>query len=62
MDTVTRVQILEEDVCNRMNILGKCMNPTILPYYMGVIEGQIGLFNLGVRTNLEDGKVWIQIC
>ena len=37
MDTVTRVQFLDETGCisHSTNSLGKCMNPIILPLAMG---------------------------
>ena len=40
VDTVIRVQILDEDVClsHSANTLGKGMNPTILPPAMVKIE------------------------
>ena len=42
MDTATRVQIL-----------GKVMNPIILPPATGKIVGQTGFFSLGEGTSLE---------
>ena len=33
------------------------MSPTILPPAMGKIVGQTGLFNLGMATNLGEGKL-----
>ena len=51
MDTVTKVQILDETVCfsNSANILGKSMNSIILPPAMGRIVGQTRLFWYGNR-------------
>ena len=55
MDTVTRVQILDETDCisHCTNNLGKGMNPIILPPAMGKIVGQTRFFSLGVATSLE---------
>ena len=59
MDTTTRVQILDETDCipYSTNILGKVMNPIILPPAMGKIVGQTGFFSLGEATSLGEGKL-----
>ena len=61
MDTVTRVQILDEADCisYNTNTLGKGMN--LLSNY-GQIVGQTELFNLGMATGLGEGKLWIATC
>ena len=48
MNTLTRVQILDETVSisHNANALGKGMNPTIPSTAMGESVEQIGLFNL----------------
>ena len=54
--------MLEELVCIsfRANTLVEGMDPTIpLPNY-GYIVVKIGLFKLGIVTNLEEGKFLIQ--
>ena len=55
MDTVTRVQILDETDCisHSTNTLG---NPIVLPPAMGEF------FSLGEATGLGEGKLWIQTC
>ena len=59
MDTVTRVQILDETDCisRSTNTLGKGMNSIILPPAMGKIVGQTRFFSLGEATSLEKGKL-----
>ena len=59
MDTATRVQILDETDCilHCSNILGKGMNPNILPPTMGKIVGQTRFFSLGEPTSLGEGKL-----
>ena len=59
MDTVTRVQILDEAVCisHNANILGKSMSPTTPPSATGKIVGQFGLFNLDMANSLKEGKL-----
>ena len=61
MDSVTRVQILEEAVyhLHRANTLWKGMNLTILPSAMYELWEKSGLFNLGMATSLEERKLWI---
>ena len=58
MDTVTRVQILDETDCisHSTNTLGKGMNPIILPP-TGLIVAQTGFFNLGEATSVGVGKL-----
>ena len=59
MDTVTRVQILDETTCNSysVNTLGKSMNPiSLLPLTGNKIVGQTCLFNLGMVTGLREKK------
>ena len=58
MDTVTRVQILDETDCisHSTNTLGKGMNPIILPPAMGIV-GQTMFFSLGEATSLGEGKL-----
>ena len=53
MDTATRVQILDETDCisHSTNIMGKGMNPIILP------SGRTGFFSLGEATSLGEGKL-----
>ena len=60
MDRVTWVQNLYKADCisHSTNILGKGMNPTLLP--MGKIVGQSGLFILAIATSFGKGK--IKIC
>ena len=60
MDTTIWVQILGEAVCisHSTSTFGKGVNSTIYPSD-GKIEGQIGLFNLGMFTSLGGGKHWI---
>ena len=64
MDTVTRVQILDEIDCisHSTNTLGEGMNPIIIPPAKGKIVGQIGFFSLGEATSLVEGKLLIQTC
>ena len=64
MHMAAQVQILEKAACisNRTNSHGKGMNPNILPPAMGKIVEQTGFFNLGLATNLGEGKLWIQTC
>ena len=59
MDTVTRVQILDETDCisHCTNNLGKGMNPIILPLAMGKIVGQTGCFSFGEATSQGEGKL-----
>ena len=59
MDTVTRVQILDKTDCisHCPNILGKAMNPIILPPAMGKIVGQTRFFSLSEATSLGEGKL-----
>ena len=54
MDTAPQVQILDETDCisHSTNILGKAMNPIILPPAMGKIVGQTRFFTLGEATSL----------
>ena len=56
----TRVQILNETVCisHSANILGKGMNPTILPPAIGKIVWQTGFFHLALVTSLGERKIW----
>ena len=58
MDTVTRVQILDETdyISHSTNTLGKGMNPIILPPAMGKIVEQTMFFSLGESTGLGEGK------
>ena len=62
MDSVTQFQILDEAVCilNRVNSLGKGMNPPILPPAVGKIVGQTGLFGFSMVSRQGEGKLWIQ--
>ena len=57
MESASQVQTLDESVCFSLSIitLGKGMNPTIQ-------VRQTGLFDFGMATSLEKGKLWIQIC
>ena len=57
-NTVTRVQIQEEFVCisHTVNIVGKSMNPTILPPAIEKIVEQTVPFNLGM-ANGQEGKL-----
>ena len=59
MDTVTRVQILDEPVyiSYSNSTLGKGINPAF-----GQIAEQTELFNIGMATSLGEGKLWIQTC
>ena len=59
IDTVTRVQNLNEDVCisHYANTLGKGMKSTILSPAMDKIDGWTGLFSLGMATSLGEGKL-----
>ena len=43
-------------ILHSTNILGKSMNPTILPPAMSKIVGQTGLVNLGMSTNLGENN------
>ena len=54
MNPVTQIQNLKKIVCisHNANTLGKKMNLTIL--------FPMGLFNFGMATNLEKGKLWIK--
>ena len=58
MDTVTRVQTLDEtdSISHSTNALGKGMNPIILPPTMGKIVGQTMFFSLGDATCLGEGN------
>ena len=56
MDTVPRVQILDETDCT--NTLGKGMNPIILPPAVGKIVGHTMFFSLGQATCLEGNSVF----
>ena len=56
MDSATQVQILNVYISYCTNTLGKVMNSTICPPAMGLLVGQIGLFNLAIATGLE-GKL-----
>ena len=51
MDTVTRVQFLDETIClsHCVNTLRKSINPTILPLQLS--RGKTRLFNLGIATS-----------
>ena len=64
MDMATRVRIIYEAFCisHNANTSGKGMNPTILPLAMSKIVEQIGHFNLGMTTDLGEGKFCIQTC
>ena len=59
MDTATRVQILDKTDCmsHSTNILGKGMNPIILPPATGKIVGQTWFFSLGEATSLGEEKL-----
>ena len=59
MDTATRVQILDETDCisHSTNILGKGMNPIILPPAVGKTMGQTRFFSLREATSLGEGKL-----
>ena len=58
MDSVTRVQILDETVCISLhtNALGKSMNLSVLPFSYGYIVQQTGIFTLGKATSLGERK------
>ena len=36
------------------------MNPTILPHSMSKTVEETMLFNFGMATGLDEGKIWIQ--
>ena len=59
MDTMTRVQVLDEVVClsHCVNTLRESMNPTTLPPAMRKIDGLTGLFSLGMVTGLGERKL-----
>ena len=59
MNKANQVQILDKAVCisHNVNILGKGMNLIIPPPAIGKIVGQTGIFNLGMATGLEEGKL-----
>ena len=59
MGMATRVQILDKaiGISHSINTLEKGMNPTILSSSMGKIVKQTGLFSLGMRTSLGEGKL-----
>ena len=59
MDTAIRVQFLDKTDCisHSINLLGKGMNPIILPPAMGKIVGQTRFFSLGEATSLGEGKL-----
>ena len=61
MDTVNRVQILDEAVCisSSAKNLGKGMHPSILLQASGKIDGQNGLFNIGMGTGQRKEKLLI---
>ena len=61
MDTVTRVQILDETdfISHTTNTLGKGVNPIIIPPAMSQLVGQTGFFSLGEAASLGEG---IQTC
>ena len=44
-------------ISHSTNILGKGMNPIILPPAMGKIVGQTRFFSLGEATSLGQGKL-----
>ena len=54
IDRATRVQILDNAVCisHGANILGKYLNPTILPQDIGKTVSQTGFFSLGIAIGL----------
>ena len=58
MDTAIQVQILEEAVSISLsaNTLWNGVNPTIL------LQGQTGLFNYSMATNLGEEKLCIKTC
>ena len=62
MDTVTRVEILDETDCipNCSNTLGKGMNPIIPPPAMCKIIVNTRFLSLGEPTSLGEGKFRIQ--
>ena len=64
IDTVTRVQALDEPVwiLYSANTFGKGMNLTIFPPAMGKIVGQTRIFNLDMATYQGGGKLGIQTC
>ena len=53
MDTVARVQTVDEAVC--ISLSRKCL---MVMHWL--IVAQIGLFNLGAATDLGEGKLWFQ--
>ena len=59
MHPATRVQIQDEAACISLsgNTLEKSINPTNVPPAIGKIIGHIGLFNLGMATNLGNRKL-----
>ena len=60
MDTATWVQIMHETVF--YIVLGKSMNPNILPPAKDKVVGQTRFFSHGEATSLGEGKLWIQTC
>ena len=60
MDTVIRVQILDETDYISHSTNTQSMNPIILPLAMGKIVVQTSFFRLGEATSLGEGKLWIQ--
>ena len=60
MNAVTRIQILNEEVCisQSTNNLGKDMNPTILSRYQKT-DDHTGFFNPGMATSLVEGNLRI---
>ena len=61
MDTVTRVQILDENDCisHSTNTLGKVWIQ-LFSLQLWVNSGQTGFLSLGEATSLGEGKLWIQ--
>ena len=56
MDTATRVQIMDENVCcaHDADILGKDMNPNIVLPSVDKVVGQIGLFIFGMEIGQKE--------
>ena len=61
MDTVTQIQIMDEAIfiSHSANIIGKGINPTILPLAMGKLTT---LFNFWMPTGLGEEELLIQTC
>ena len=61
---VLRVQIQDETVyiSYRSNVPGDVMHQTMLPLAKSKYQDRLGVFYLGMATNLREGKSQIHTC